>query len=174
MLLLLASCTPSPLDPEASATGAQDPASSAPASTTTREEPSIERLDAEALRDRLASPADKVRVVNFWAMWCAPCKAEMPALTRFASARPDIELIFVNLDHPRAPEKRLYRYLQEQSLVPYAHLRPAEGENDLTSKLDEWPDVLPVTWILAQDGTTRARLLGAIDEQTLTTAVGVE
>ena len=33
---------------------------------------------------KLAEFAGKVTVLNLWATWCAPCKAEMPALDRFA------------------------------------------------------------------------------------------
>lgn len=43
----------------------------------------------------LYANAGKVRVVNFWATWCAACKHELPDFDRFAKAYPEVEVIAV-------------------------------------------------------------------------------
>jgi thiol-disulfide isomerase/thioredoxin len=50
-------------------------------------------------------PADysgKVLVLNFWATWCAPCRAEMPAFEAFyAKHRGEgLEVIAISMDEP--------------------------------------------------------------------------
>lgn len=40
----------------------------------------------------------KVTVVELWATWCKPCREALPKLERIARARPDIEVIAINLD----------------------------------------------------------------------------
>ena len=42
----------------------------------------------------------KVRLVNIWATWCAPCRHEMPALDRLQAelGGPEFEVVAVNVD----------------------------------------------------------------------------
>lgn len=37
-----------------------------------------------------------IYVVNFWATWCPPCRAEMPELDVFALNHPEVEILAVN------------------------------------------------------------------------------
>src|SRR5258708_24975829 len=41
----------------------------------------------------LASLAGKPAVINFWATYCPPCRAEMPLLQRLVGQRSDIRLV---------------------------------------------------------------------------------
>ena len=54
--------------------------------------------DGEPLR--LADFRDRVVLVNFWATWCEPCEAEMPAMQRLHDMfdREDFELLAVSVD----------------------------------------------------------------------------
>lgn len=56
----------------------------------------------------------KYRLINFWALWCAPCMEEIPALLNLAQQWPgtDFEVHLVSLDYPENGddfEKKLRR-----------------------------------------------------------------
>jgi thioredoxin 1 len=54
-------------------------------------------LDAEAL-----AAGAPVVLVDFWASWCAPCRALTPALEQLAAGRDDLKLVRVNTDEEQA------------------------------------------------------------------------
>ncbi|MGA0546454.1 TlpA family protein disulfide reductase [Brevundimonas sp. VNH65] len=58
-------------------------------------------LAPNGLPTRLDAFRGKVAVVNLWAMWCPPCRLEMPTLARLADAyadNPDVAVVVVNVD----------------------------------------------------------------------------
>lgn len=36
------------------------------------------------------NPAQPIQLINIWALWCAPCRSELPVLDKLAAAYPDI------------------------------------------------------------------------------------
>ena len=55
----------------------------------------------------LGEQAGKVVLINFWATWCAPCRAEMPAIDAFYRKHRDEGLVVLamSMDDPGAEEK---------------------------------------------------------------------
>ena len=56
--------------------------------------------DATGKPVKLSDFAGKTLLVNFWASWCIPCRAEMPALDKLAAQQngPDFMVLPINLD----------------------------------------------------------------------------
>lgn len=100
-----------------------------------------------------------IRVVNFWATWCAPCREEYPALDALQKdlMGPDFQVMTIATGR-NTPES-IDRFDKEA------------GITELTSYLDPKSTLaremnvpgLPVTLILNREGAEIARLLGGAD-----------
>lgn len=74
----------------------------------------------------LADLKGKVVMINFWASWCGPCRAEMPLLNEIYDdyKRAGFELLGVNLDNQPAQAKR---FLNDTPVV-FPILMDTKGE----------------------------------------------
>jgi peroxiredoxin len=61
--------------------------------------PDFELIDLDGNRVRLEEFKGKVVLLNFWATWCLPCKAEMPVLDQqYGKNKSELEVLAVNFD----------------------------------------------------------------------------
>jgi thiol-disulfide isomerase/thioredoxin len=111
-------------------------------------------LDAVDGEHSLAEYKGKWVVLNFWATWCAPCRAEMPSLDRLQAAHP--ELAVVPVATGRNAVEQITRFYDEAGVKNLPVLRdPKSGLARAMGVLG-----LPVTIILDPEGREVARLIG--------------
>ncbi|MEG0385071.1 MAG: TlpA disulfide reductase family protein [Solibacillus sp.] len=105
----------------------------------------------------------QLTIVNFFATWCPPCKAEMPHLQAFQEKLPEtVELVGVNLAARDDGEQALQNFL-EQYNVTYPIL--VDGEDSAGKAFSVL--TIPTTVLLNAQGEELHRIVGPLSEATL-------
>lgn len=141
------------------ALGAAEVGQPAPALAAT--ELSGQGFDLGALRGR-------VTIVNFWATWCPPCRAEMPALDAFYRRYHDQGLEMIGISADRARDR------SDVVKVMQSYAYPAAMLGDARTNGFGAPDALPETFVIDQTGVVRAKFRPdqlAVTQQSLAAAV---
>lgn len=113
-------------------------------------------LDAAGAKKSLVDWRGKVVLVNFWATWCPPCRAEMPSLDRLQADLGGADFAVVTIATGRNPLPAIEKFFAEADV------------RNLPILLDERQSVsremgamgLPVSILLDAEGNEVARLIG--------------
>lgn len=100
----------------------------------------------------LSDERGKVVVVNFWATWCAPCRAEMPALDKVYRQYHDKGLVLIGISADRARDRDSVADVMKKFSYPAALLGDAD-----TNGFGR-PDAVPITYVIDAKGILRAAL----------------
>ena len=107
----------------------------------------------------LADLAGKPAVINFWASYCPPCRAEMPLLQRLVPQRSGVRLVLVDEGDSRQAARA---FLDSVGLDQAALL-----DSDLSVGRAYGAIAFPTTVFVRADGTIAARHIGQLDEGVL-------
>jgi thiol-disulfide isomerase/thioredoxin len=119
--------------------------------------PALELSDLDGKPWRLGALAGKVVVLNFWATWCEPCRAEMPSLQTLAARHRDAGLVVVAVNY-REPAALVRSFLER---TPFAATVLLDADGDAAS---QWtPHVFPSTVLIGRDGRPASMVLGDLD-----------
>jgi len=99
-------------------------------------------------------------VINFWATYCPPCRAEMPMLQRVMNGQSSVKLVLIDEGDGRAAA---LNFLGGVGITQEALL-----DSDLSVGHQYGAIALPTTVFVNADGSIAGRQIGQLDERYLT------
>lgn len=115
----------------------------------------------------LAAQHGKWVIVNFWATWCSPCIKEMPDISTFVASHPDVAAI--GLAYDDSAKADVDAFVKSHPVgYPLAQLDVAKPPADFDT-----PRGLPMTYLIAPDGSVAKLFTGPITATDLAKAIAV-
>ena len=109
--------------------------------------PQFELRDINGRIVRLGDYRGKVVVINFWATWCPPCRAEMPELVRLQREHAKRGLQIIGITYPPEEKDRVHRFARSLK-VNYPIIL---GTRQIKARFSS-DETLPLTIVIDRDG----------------------
>jgi thiol-disulfide isomerase/thioredoxin len=120
------------------------------------------------IKAEVAKHKGKVVVLNFWATWCGPCKAEFPDMVATAKKK-GADLITVAIDD-RSDSAKAVKFLESNGVSKYAFINKDGSEFDpgylkwLSPTSDGGSVAIPLTFVFSKTGKVVQQAVGAQSE----------
>jgi thiol-disulfide isomerase/thioredoxin len=120
--------------------------------------------DSQGKMQALDQWKGKIIVVNFWATWCPPCRAEMPELSDMQDkyAKQDLIILGIATDDV----DKIHEFTKT-TIVSYSLLAGDMDAMNLSSSLGNNRGVLPFTVVLDRNGHIVKTFWGRVNQSAL-------
>ena len=106
---------------------------------------------------RLSDYRGKWVVVNYWATWCPPCRAEIPDLVEFHERNRERGAVVLGVAYEQISVERLQKFA-DKFAINYPILRVDPGSSEVLGPIPG----LPTTYLVSPEGKVVAQQAGLI------------
>jgi thiol-disulfide isomerase/thioredoxin len=110
----------------------------------------------------VAAHKGKVVLVDFWATWCKPCRAEMPVLAKLSQrlAAKGFDLVTISADEPEQ-EAAAVKFLKEGGVTTPGYLKKTEDDDKFNASVDpQWQGAMPALFLYDRSGKKVRSFIG--------------
>ena len=102
------------------------------------------------LQSLIEEKTDQIKVINFWATWCAPCVKELPLFESLNRSRKDVTVTLVSMDIDLDPNpEKIYKFIDRKKVQSKVLILDERDPNSWINKIDKnWSGALPATLVL--------------------------
>jgi peroxiredoxin len=110
---------------------------------------------------KLSDYKGKKVILNFWATWCPPCKAEMPHMQNFYEKNKDngIEILAVNLTNMDKGQTQIENFVKDYGLTFDI---PLDVEGIIGMQYQAFS--IPTSYVIDTNGVISKKIIGPMDE----------
>jgi len=123
----------------------------------TRKAPELRLTDQHGRQLRLSALRGKVVLLNFWATWCPPCRAEAPELIRLQREYGTRGLQVIGITYPPQTRSEVRRFIRKFK-INY----PVARGTKKTKALFAQSETLPLTIVIDREGNIRDLIEGIL------------
>ncbi|MEH7439482.1 redoxin domain-containing protein [Neobacillus drentensis] len=119
----------------------------------------LSTLEGESVK--LSDYKGKKVILNFWATWCPPCKAEMPHMQNFYEQNKDngIEIVAVNLTNLDNGKDAIENFAKDNQLT---FSIPLDEKGTIGMQYQAF--TIPTSYIIDSTGVITKKIVGPMDE----------
>lgn len=124
--------------------------------------PFIKTADLEAWMN---ADNDTIYVLNFWATWCGPCVAELPAFEKLNKkyASKKVKIVLISTDFKRNVESKVKPFVKRKNLRSQVVFMNESDPNVWVNLVSpEWSGSIPATLILSKRKNKRLFIEGQL------------
>ena len=136
--------------------------------------PAARAINAAELQQLLKRVGSRPLLVNFWATWCDPCRAEFPDLVKIDQdyRAKGLDFIAISLDDLADIKTAVPRFLRQmQAKMPVYLLNVADPEPVINGVDGEWGGALPATFLYNNQGAVVYKHFGRVKIDELRSAI---
>ncbi|MGM0897773.1 MAG: peroxiredoxin family protein [Bacillota bacterium] len=124
--------------------------------------PDFELTTLKGEEMRLSDYRGKAVILNFWATWCPPCRAEMPHMQTFYEKQQgnDVEVVAVNLTTEDRGMAEIENFVEEFGL---SFPIPMDIDGEVGSLYQAFS--IPTSYVIDREGRVLHKIVGPMDEE---------
>ncbi len=123
----------------------------------TKSAPQLRLRDLNGRAVRLSDYHGKVVLINFWATWCPPCRAEMPDLVKLQREYGKDGLQIIGITYPPEQKARVRRFASSLKVNYPIVLGTSQIKAQFSSE-----ETLPLTVVIDRDGKVSEIISGIL------------
>jgi thiol-disulfide isomerase/thioredoxin len=130
-------------------------------------------VDEAGFQKLVDSHKGKVVLYQFWATWCAPCRAEMPQLIRLeAKLRSQgFELVTISADEPEQ-DAAAEKVLKQLAVRAPLYRKQAQSDDNFINSIDrKWSGALPALFLYDKNGREVQSFIGETEVTVVEAAI---